>query len=465
MTPDFRRLLVPFRWIGPALVVGLMAATAQPRAQAGEPGSTFRVFLKNGQALASYGESAVVGDRIVFTLLVGGQAGAPELQMMSLPMPSVDLDRTQRYAATLRAAHYAATRGEADYAAMSAEVQRALDQIATVEEPKRRLELAEEAKRRLLAWSADHYFFRAPEIRELAGLFDQVIAELRAAAGESRFALDLRAGPAAPVPEPILPVPSLRDSIALARAAAAAADIGEERTAVLRAAATVAAREAGVEDLREGIKKDLDAELAADAAYRALAADLLSRADAAVRRGDLESVKALRAALADRDRALGARRPQHVAALEGMLDAKVEAVRIHRLALDHYALVRRSLLEYERQARPVMSGFDGLLPVLNFVRDGKFTAYERLVRTGTRLQALSADLAALKPPADLTDVHATLVSAVHLATEACARRRLAVTTANAEIDREASAAAAGALLLASHVRDQMIVRLYPPKIQ
>lgn len=441
------------------------AAFVLPRAQAGDPGSTFRVFLKDGQALASYGESAVVGDRIVFTLLVGGQAGTPALQMMSLPMPSVDLDRTKRYAATLRAAHYAATRGEADYAAMTAEVQRALDQIAAVEEPKRRLDLAEEAKRRLLTWSADHHYYRAPDIRELAGLFDQVIAELRAAAGESRFALDLRAGPAAPVAEPILPVPTLRDSIVLARAAAAATDIGEERMAVLRAATAVLEREVGAEDLKDGLKKDLDAELAADAAYRVLAADLLPRADAAVRRGDLESVRALRTSLADRDRALGGRRPQQVAALEGMLDARLEAVRAHRLALDRYALVRRSLLEYERQARPVMSGFDGLLPILNFVRDGKFTAYERLVRAGTRLRALGADLAVLTPPDDLTDVHATLVSAVHLATEACNRRRLAVTTGNAQLDREASTAAAGALLLAAHVRDQMVVRLYPPKIQ
>ncbi len=345
------------------VVAGLVAAVfVLPRAQAGEPGSTFRVFLKDGQALASYGESAVVGDRLVFTLLVG-QLGAPALQMMSLPMPSVDLDRTQRYAATLRAAHYATTRGEADYAAMTAEVQRALDQIAAVEDPKRRLELADEARRRLLDWSADHHHYRAPDIRELAGLFDQVIAELRAAAGESRFALELRSGPAAPVREPILPVPGLRDSIALARAAAAAADIGEERMAVLRVAAAVLEGEAGAEDLKASLKKDLDAELAADAAYRALAADLLARADAAVRRGDLESVRAIRAALADRDRALGGRRPQHVAALAGMLDARLEAVRVHRLALERYALVRRSFLEYERLARPVMSGFDGLLPV------------------------------------------------------------------------------------------------------
>ncbi len=449
-----------------ALIAVLAAAAlVRPAAQAGEPGSTFRVFLKDGQAIPSLGESAFLGDRVVFTLLVAGTSGPPELQMMSLPLPSVDLDRTQRYATSMRAAHYAATRGDADYAALTAEVQRALDQLAATEDTKRRLELAEEAKRRLLAWSADHYHYRAEDIRELAALFDQVIAELRASIGESKFALDLRAGPAVPVMEAILPAPGLRDSVAMARAAAAVADIGEERVAALRAAAAVLGREAGVEDLKAAVAKDLDAELAAEATYRLLATDIAAKADAALRRGDVEAIAALRTSLDERDKVLGSRRPHQVARIIELLDARLEAARLHKVALDRYAAVRRSLLEYERRVRPVMSGFDGLVPVLTYVQDGKYTAYERLVRATGRLSTLLGDLSAIEPPADLADVHATLASALHLAGEACARRRLAVTTTNAEIDREASAAAAGALLLAAHVRDQMVVRLFPPKIQ
>jgi hypothetical protein len=440
-------------------------AIASPAAQGPDASSTFRVFLTDGRAIPSYGESAVLGDRIIFTLVVAGSAGPAELQLMSLPLPSVDLARTQRYASSVRAGHYAATRGEADYAAMTAEVQRALDQILAVEDPKRRLALAEEAKRRLLSWSAEHYYYRASDIRELAGLFDQVIAELRAAAGESQFALDLRAGLAAPVPEPLLPVPGVRDSVALARAAAAAADVVEERVAALRAASSVLSRESGVEDLKSEVDKELGVEMAAEAAYRAMSADVLAKAEVAVRKADVEAVQTLLASLAERDRALGGRRPAQVAMIAAALNAKLEAARIHRLALEHYTLVRRSLLEYERQARPVMSGIDGLGPILTFVRDGKFTAYERLVRAGSRVGTLAADLAALTPPPDLADVHATLVSALHMASEAVSRRRMAATTLSAEIDQQASTAAAGALLLTSHARDQLVVRLFPPKIQ
>jgi hypothetical protein len=446
-----------------AILVAARAALAG--AQAGDAGSIFRVFLSDGRAIPSYGESAVVGDRVVFTLLVAATAGPPALQLMSLPLPSVDLQRTQRYATSLRASHYAATRGEADYAAMTAEVQRALDQITAIPDTKKRLEVAEEAKRRLLAWSAEHYYYRAADIRELGGLFDQVIAELRAAAGESRFSLDLRAGFAAPPTEPLLPAPTVRESASLARAAAAASDVVEERLAVLRTTAAVLSREPDVDDLKAGVTRDLEAEAAADAAYKALGDELGTKADAAMRRGDVDGVQALRTSLAGRDQALGARRPHHVAAIAALLDARLEAARRHRRALDHYAAVRKSLLEYERRVRGVMSGLDGVGPILAHIRDGRYSSYDRLVGAAARIAQLSTDLAAIEPPADLADVHATLRSAIHMAAEACSRRRLAITTTSEDLQREASAAAAGSILLAGHSRDQMVIRLYPPKIQ
>jgi hypothetical protein len=443
----------------------LTAPTALLGGQLGDAGSIFRVFLSDGRAIPSYGESAVVGDRIVFTLLVSASAGPPALQLMSLPLPSVDLQRTQRYANSLRAAHYAATRGEADYAAMTAEVQRALDQITGIADTKKRLEVAEEAKRRLLAWSAEHYYYRAADIRELAGLFDQVIAELRAAAGESRFSLDLRAGFAAPLPEPLLGAPTVRESVTMARAAAAASDVVEERLAVLRTASAVLNGESDVDDLKADVTRDLEAEAAADAAYESLADELAMKADLALRRGDVAGVEALRAVLADRDQALGVRRPARAAAIAALLDAKLEAVRLHRKALDHYAAMRKSLLEYERRVRPVMSGLDGLAPILGHIRDGKYSSYDRLVRAAARVSELSAAVATIEPPADLADVHATIRSAIHMAAEACSRRRLAVTTTSEELQQEASAAAAGSMLLTGHSREQLVVRLFPPKIQ
>jgi hypothetical protein len=123
------------------------------------------------------------------------------------------------------------------------------------------------------------------------------------------------------------------------------------------------------------------------------------------------------------------------------------------------------LLQYERTVRPVMSGFDGLAPVFTAVRDFKFTAYERLERAGARLAAFRKTLSVIAPPEDLADVHATLDSAMKMADHACSRRRLAMAIVSEVVDREASSAAAGALMLAALAREQLVARLYPPKIQ
>ena len=61
-------------------------------------------------------------------------------------------------------------------------------------------------------------------------------------------------------------------------------------------------------------------------------------------------------------------------------------------------------------------------------------------------------------------MHASLASAMQMADHAVARRKRG-STANASYDTEASTAAAGALMLAQLAREQLVVRLYPPKIQ
>ncbi|HEX7780354.1 MAG TPA: hypothetical protein VF424_14000, partial [Vicinamibacterales bacterium] len=271
-------------------VLLILLASTTAGAQAIDAGSMFRVFLTDGQAVPSYGESAVVGDRVIFTIIVGDGSIRTTMQLVSLPVTAVDLFRTARYAESMRAARYAATSGEADYAAMTAEVERSVAQLTKITDPKRRLALAEEAKRRLLSWSQEHYSYRADDVHKLAGMFDEVIAELRAAAGESKFSFDLVAGSAAAQFEPLLPLPTLRESVAMAIAAARASDVGAERQAILRAAATATAGAPGVEDLTTSLTQRLGLEQSADAAYATLAAALLARADTAMRRADVDAV-------------------------------------------------------------------------------------------------------------------------------------------------------------------------------
>ena len=163
-----------------------------------------------------------------------------------------------------------------------------------------------------------------------------------------------------------------------------------------------------------------------------------------------------------RDRALGGRRPQQVMALLAAIEAKLEAAREYQLHLEHYAAVRRDLLAYERRVRPAFATLDGLKSVMAFIRDMKSMAFERLVRADTRLQAMSVELARVTPPSDLAEVHATLLSAIHMSVQATSRRRLAVAAISMSLAREASTAAAGAELLLAQTRELLARRLFPP---
>lgn len=443
----------------------LLAVPSHAPAQSVDAGAIFRVFLTSGQALPSYGEAAIASDRVVFTLLIGAPEGKPAFQLFSLPIDRVDLTRTRRYADAMRARHYAATRGETDYAAMTQEVQRTLAQLTAIEDPKKRLELAEDARRRLVTWAGGTYGYRAKEVRELTGLFDDVIAELRAAAGERQFAVELRAGPDDAPQETLMAAPTLSESVALAVEAARVADREADRAAILRAAETVAAVSGVSDEAAASLKREVDAEKAVAASYARLFSEVRGQADQARRRADVSGVEAAITALTAGDRDLGSRRRHNVDALLAELAEVLAATRAHREALDRYARVRNSLLQYERTVRPITSGLDGLTPILNALRDVKYTAYERLVRTTARIAAFRTSLEAVSPPTDLADVHATIDSALKMASHAVARRRLAMAVMSETIDREASSAAAGALMLYGLAREQLVSRLYPPKIK
>ena len=65
----------------------------------------------------------------------------------------------------------------------------------------------------------------------------------------------------------------------------------------------------------------------------------------------------------------------------------------------------------------------------------------------------------------MADVHATLESAVHMAGAAADRRRTAVITNAVAVAREASSAAAGALILLDRARADLAQLLQPPTLK
>ena len=169
-----------------------LACAATARA---ESVTLFRVFLNDGTAIVSYGEYARVGDRLVFSMPIGAvepdATVNPALHVVNLPVSAVNWTATEKYAASARHTHYLANSAESDYAALAGEVAATLNAIVFATDAKGRLELAVTARRRLATWPRDHYGYRADDVREMLGLLDEAISGLRAAAGESTFAIDL----------------------------------------------------------------------------------------------------------------------------------------------------------------------------------------------------------------------------------------------------------------------------------
>src|SRR5690349_11656590 len=95
----------PF-WVWVVIVVGL-AASART---AGAADSIFyRLFLRDGTSIVSYGEFARVADRVVVSIPVGDPAASSSLQLISIPDASVDWERTDRYSDAVRAKRYGET--------------------------------------------------------------------------------------------------------------------------------------------------------------------------------------------------------------------------------------------------------------------------------------------------------------------------------------------------------------------
>jgi hypothetical protein len=145
------------------------------------------------------------------------------------------------------------------------------------------------------------------------------------------------------------------------------------------------------------------------------------------------------------------------------LAAKLVVARTFRAALDRYAVERPKLLAYERNVRSVMTGLDGLMPVLTAIQKGDFAGYATMERTIARLAAFETSLAAVQPPSDIAAVHAALLSVIHLAREACLRHRQDLVTSSLAGAANASAAAAGAALLLAQARQDLVTHLFPPK--
>jgi hypothetical protein len=157
--------------------------------------------------------------------------------------------------------------------------------------------MALEARGNLARWPSENFGYRAADVSQLVGMLDEVVSELRIAAGQSSFDLNLVANGAVPTPEELLPEPGFQESMEQAVAAANAAAEPAERISLLDAVSAALqepARAGGwAAALRVRVTTDLTAERRIDSAYQALSSTTIASATARAQRGDIPGVQAL----------------------------------------------------------------------------------------------------------------------------------------------------------------------------
>ncbi len=431
----------------------------------------FRVFLNDGTSLVSYGELARLDDQVVFSMPTSSSVAAPQLQLINIPSERVDWPRTVSYAESVRATRYLSTRAQADYDLLTGEVAQALSDIGQTDDQARRLAIVEQARKRLAEWPAAHYNFKRDEIQQMLGTLDEAIAELKAAAGASTFDLTfVAAATEPPTSEPILPAPSARETIEQTLRAAELTSSPAERLSLLTVAASAIDAEAAnlpgdwAASTRAAVTAQIAREVETDRRYQALGARMLRLATQRAATADVRGVQRVFASIKANDERLGELRPDAVASMTAAVEAQLDEARRLRLARDSWALRAPDLRAYREKMNTSLTRLQRMVPLLEDIKaltGSGPTALGSILRWAGQIRRT---LAAIIPPAELSDAHNLLGSAVQLADSAAQIRREAAINGNMARAWDASSAAAGALMLLERGRTEVQLALRPPQL-
>jgi len=371
----------------------------------------------------------------------------------------VDWPRTDAYAEAARARQFIDTRGEQEFSRLSDAVAGTLNQIAFTADPSARLALADRARRLLADWPARNYGYRAKDVAELANMLDEVVSELRVAAGQSRFDVSLVANASAPPSMPMLPPPTLRESVEQAFALSRGSQDAAQRSSLLKGiteALNLPAADGGwAAALRARAMSDLVTSARTDQAYAALSTRMLKAADLRVRKADVSGVEGLIREVLKADDKLGRQRPQETAALLATMDLRLDAARRQRLTLDRWALGLGAVRAYERKARPSIDALARTRPSLEQIRTLAGPSARTLRQLEKSAGIASRELALVKPPPEANMVHGLLTNAFQMALRAVDTRMTAIATNDMSLAWQASSAAAGALLMLDRAREEI----------
>jgi hypothetical protein len=455
---------VPYAKVARARLAGLVLACVlvRPAPAGAETTPLFRLFLTNGTVVACVGEYARVGDRVVFTMLVGDRS-----QLLSLPESTVDWGQTEQYTDSYRAARYGETRGEADFSALAGQVAAMLNELAITSDPGRKLQIALDARRRLDAWPRDHYNYKAADVRQIVQLVDEAITEMRAAAGEQQFDFSLEAN-IQPTEIPVLPEPTVAESLTSAAAVVDLADDPSERVSLLESlahaidTATSSLSPSIATHLQTVVRDRLHAEQQVEADYSRLSSSAGVDARSHAARADVRGVERVMARVQAEDERLGHQRPERVAALLASVHDELDSARRLRLARDQWSVKIGAYRSYRRAVSAPLASLDLMASSLDDIKRLAGPDATELPRLLQRVGQILRALASIVPPTDLAQAHTLIESAARLAEQAVLTRKSAVATGAMDQAWQASSAAAGALMLLDRAKHDVESAMAPP---
>lgn len=455
------------RCVTVSLAFGVTALTAA--AQTPRP-IHFRLFLVDGTEVATHGEVARFEGQVIATVPVTASGSdVHRLQAVTIPDSDVDWARTDAYAATVRLAQYTAATAERDYAAFTEEIGQTLASVSSTPDPLARVTLVTRARDRLSAWPHDHYGYRQHDAQAMLTVLDEVLAGLRAAAGQQHFTLTLASGVVdAPARPALKPPSSTRDLVTQTVGLSRHVRDSAERVALLEHALRLLDDVAHEhrrwsQGVRRDVRRQLDAERRDSRAYTALRTRVLERASGFSDRGDVRALLALRDDTKARGARLGSRRPSEMAALLAHVELQLERARQWRLVLDRWEQRQPLLAAYSASAADVLHGVDPVRRALGDIRTLSGPSLAELDRVEALLAGMRVHIERLHVPAEAASVQALFASALQMTGSAVRTRRLATQEGSLARAWEASAAAAGALMTLDRTRDDLAALAQPPR--
>jgi hypothetical protein len=466
-----RRAGAAVAWLLTAVCsVELALASDDPSANAVGEAPLFRVFLRDGTSLVSYGEIARLDDRVVFSMPTAASMDAPQLHLVSLGSDRVDWERTTAYAEAARAARYLATRAETDYAVLTDAVAQALNDVGLTDDLSKRLAIVERARRTLADWPRRHYGYRQGDVQQMLGMLDEAIAELRAANGIKQFDLSFVAATQPLQLDRLLPPPTPKEAIEQTLTAARLTESAAERTSLLTVAIVALERDARalpaefVAATRAAAQAMLKRELEIDRTYQSLTSRMMARAQVRAAAADVRGIERLIEDIRAADVELGSARPDSVVGLIAAVEERLDAARRLRLERDRWALRQADFRAYRSSINLSLLRLTRIRQALEDIKSLAGSGPDALASVErVALQILRA-VSAIAPPEEFKAAHALIGSAAQLAESAARIRREAVLTSSMARAWDASSAAAGALMLAARAQSDIQSMLRLPRL-